>query len=93
MAHVDQKQQAQQLLELLDAGQLAAVVHLLELMTDPVTRAITQAPTDEESLSSEDINALDAARQWSERNDPIPHSQVLADFGFTQEEIERHKTK
>jgi hypothetical protein len=38
MAPANEKQQALQLLDQLDAGQLAAVVHLLRVMTGPPLR-------------------------------------------------------
>jgi hypothetical protein len=89
MAQASEKQQAHQLLEQLDAGQLAAVVHLLHVMTDPVARAIAHAPVDEEPLTGEEIQALDESREWLKHNEGIPHEQVLAELGITQEEIDR----
>jgi len=83
------KQQLYQLIDQLDAGQIAAVVHLLEVMTDPVARAIANAPVDEEPLSEETIQALDASQEWLKHNPGIPHEQVLAELGITPEEIER----
>jgi hypothetical protein len=91
MAPANDKNQAHHLLDRLDAGQLSAVVHLLQVMTNPVSRAIAQAPLDEEPLSAKAIEALDQAREWSERNPGIRHEQVLAELGITQDEIERHK--
>ena len=81
MADVNEKQQAHQLLDQLDAGQFAAVLHLLQVMIDPVARAIADAPVDEEPLTTEEIKALDESREWLERNEGIPHEQVLAEFG------------
>jgi hypothetical protein len=77
--HVDQ----------LDSGQLAAVAHLLEVMTDPLARAIANSPVEEEELNPETIQALDQAREWLKHHEGIPHEQVLAELGFTQEEIDR----
>jgi hypothetical protein len=90
MTPVSEKQQAHQLLEQLDAGQLAAVVHLLQVMTDPVARAIAHASVDEEPLTAEDIKALDESREWVKHNQGIPHEQMLAELGITQEEIDRY---
>ena len=44
MAPANEKQQAHQLLDQLDAGQLAAVVHLLRVMTGPLARSLALAP-------------------------------------------------
>ena len=83
MAHANEKQQAHQLLDQLDAGQLAAVIHLLQVMTDPVARAIANAPVDDEPLTAEEIKALDESREWVKHNEGIPHEQVLAELGIT----------
>lgn len=85
----DPKQQAHDLIERLSPNQASAVVGLLEAMLDPVSRAIAHAPLDDEPLTPEEEKALDEARIWSKHNQPIPHEQVLADFGITPEEINR----
>lgn len=85
------KQHAHQLLDQLDPGQLAAVVHLLEVMADPVARAIANAPVDDEPVTEEEERALGEAREWLKHNKPIPHEQVLAELGITQEEIENYR--
>lgn len=90
MASANEKQQAHQLLDQLDPGQLAAVVHLLRVMTDPVACAIANAPVDDEPLTAEEIKALDESREWLKHNEGIPHEQVLTELGITQEEIDRY---
>lgn len=85
------KQHAHHLLDQLDSGQLAAVVHLLEVMTDPVARALANASMDDEPLTAEEIHALDESQEWLEHNQAIPHEQILAEFGITQEEIDNYK--
>ena len=90
MAPANEKQQAHELLEQLNAGQLSAVVHLLQVMTDPVARAIANAPVDDEPITAEEIKALDESREWLKHNEGIPHDQVLAELGITQEEIDRY---
>lgn len=92
MAHdsTNEKQQAHDLIERLAPGQVSAVVHLLQVMTDPVARAIANAPIDDEPLTAEEIKALDESREWSKHNEGIPHEQVLAELGITQEEIDRY---
>lgn len=92
MAHdsTNEKQQAHDLIERLAPGQVSAVVHLLQVMTDPVARAIANAPIDDEPLTAEEIKALDESREWLKHNEGIPHEQVLAELGITQEEIDRY---
>jgi len=89
MAHANEKQQAHRLLDQLDAGQLAAVIHLLQVMTDPVARAIANAPLEDEPISEEETRAVEAAKAWLKDHEPIPHEEVLAEFGLTSEDFER----
>jgi len=83
------KQHAHQLLDQLDSGQLAAVVYLLEVMTDPVARSLANAPEEDEPISPEETAAVEAAKIWLENHQPIPHDDVLAEFGLTSEDFER----
>ena len=85
------KQHAYELIDQLPPSQLSAVVGLLEAMLDPVSRAIANAPIDDEPLSAEDEKALGEAREWSKQNKGIPHEQVLSELGITQEEIRQFK--
>ena len=86
-----EKQQLHELVDRLGPGQVQAVRGLLEVMLDPVSRAIGNAPVDDEPLSPEDARALAEAREWLEQNKPIPHEQVLEELGITPEEIENYK--
>jgi hypothetical protein len=76
------KQQAHQLLDQLDAGHLAAVVHLLQVMTGPLSRALASAPVEGEEISSETAATLDRARTSLVRGEVIPHEDSLREFGF-----------
>jgi hypothetical protein len=87
----DTKEHAYELIDRLPPTQLSAVVGLLEAMLDPVSRAIANAPIDDEPITPEEAKALDQAREWFKHNQGIPHEQVLAELGITQEEIERFK--
>ena len=87
----DTKEHAHELIERLAPRQVTAVVGLLEAMLDPVSRAIANAPVDDEPLTAEEEKAIAEARQWLKHNPGIPHEQVLAELGITQEEIDRFK--
>src|SRR2546421_2923754 len=87
----NEKRQAHELIDRLPSTQLSAVVGLLEAMLDPVSRAIANAPVDDEPLTAEEEKAIAEARQWLKHNPGIPHEQVLAELGITQEEIDRFK--
>jgi hypothetical protein len=83
-----EKQHAHELIERLGPTQVSAVVGLLEAMLDPFSRALANAPIDDEPVTPEEEKALAEANEWSKRNKGIPHEQVLADLGITQEEID-----
>jgi hypothetical protein len=86
-----EKQHLHYLVDRLAPSQVHAVRGLLQVMLDPVSRAIADAPVDDEPLTAEEVRALDEAREWLKHNRPIPHEQVLAELGITQEEIENYK--
>lgn len=88
---VNEKHQAHELIERLAPSQVTAVVGLLEAMLDPVSRAIANAPIDDEPLTAAEEKAIAEAEEWMKHNPGIPHEQVLAELGITQEEIERFK--
>jgi len=74
-----EKHQLHSMVDLLAPEQVHALRGLVEVMLDPVARAIANASVDEE------------AREWLKHNQGIPHEQVLAELGITAEEIESYK--
>jgi hypothetical protein len=76
------KQHAHQLLEQLDPSQLAAVVQLLEVMTDPLARSLANAAVDDDPISAEEAAALDEAHASIARGEGIPHEEILREFGL-----------
>jgi len=74
-------QHAHHLLDQLGPGQLAAVVHLLETMVSP--------EEDSDTLSNAERKAVGEADEWLKHNPPIPHEEVLADFGLTMADWEK----
>jgi len=91
MPTIEAKEHAHELIERLAPAQVEAVVRLLEMMVDPVSRAIANASADEESLTLEGEKALDEAQDWLKHNRGIPHDQVLAELGLTRGEIDSFK--
>jgi hypothetical protein len=83
------REHAQQLLNHLAPDQVAAVVHLMEVMLDPVSRALANAPLEDEEISEEEERAVAEAREWRKHNKPIPHEEVLAELGLTTADFER----
>ena len=75
---VNAKQHAHALLDQLGPGQLAAVVHLLEVMIDE----------EEDELTEDDRRALRASDEYFRTGGQgIPFEQVVTDLGFTMEQI------
>ena len=79
---VNEKLHAHQLLESLDAGQLTAVVHLLEVMVDPVARSISEAPVEDEEITPEMVAELDEALVAINRGEGVSHDEILRHFGL-----------
>lgn len=72
------KQHAVELLDMLGPSQLAAVVHLLECFLSE----------ERDTLSDSERKAIAEADEWLKHNPPIPHEEVLAEFGLTMADWE-----
>ena len=73
---------AHELLGHLGPAKLAAVVQLLEVM-------IHDEDEDEE-ISAEEEAAVARSKEWFQHNEGIPFEQVVADLGFTMDQIRNH---
>lgn len=82
MASTNEKQQAHQLLDQLDAGQLSAVVHLLQVMTGPLSRSLASVPVEEDGVAPDTAAALDRARASLAHGKAISHEDLLHEFGL-----------
>lgn len=87
MPITDTKEQAHELIERLAPNQVAAVVGLLQAMLDPVSRAIANAPLDDEPETEEERRAVAEAKEWLRDHPGIPFEDVLADFGLTLRDL------
>jgi hypothetical protein len=85
----ERQKQAHALLDLLPIEKLDAVVHLLQVMTDPLSRALANAPSDDEPVSTDEAREIAASRDSLAQGKSIPHEEVLAEFGLSQEDFER----
>lgn len=70
---------AHELLSQLNPGKLAAVVHLLEVMVHD--------NEEDEEISPEEEAAVARSKEWFQHNEGIPFEQVVADLGFTMDQI------
>jgi hypothetical protein len=81
MEMIAERQHAHDLLDQLGPGQLAAVVHLLETMISPEEDGDTLRPAERQAVGEAD--------EWLKHNKPIPHEEVLAEFGLTMADWEK----
>jgi hypothetical protein len=47
------------------------------------------APVEDEEISEEEARAVAESKDWLEHNKPIPHEDVLAEFGLTLEDFRK----
>jgi hypothetical protein len=86
-----ERQQAHSYLDHLPDAQVSAVRGLLEVMLDPVSLALANAPIEDEEISEEEERAIAEAREWLKHNPGIPFEQVVAELGFTVEEVQNYQ--
>jgi hypothetical protein len=77
-----ERQQAHALLDRLSGEQLDAVRNLLEVMVEPLSRALALAGVEDEEITLETAAALDRARASLDRGEGIPHDDILREFGL-----------
>ncbi len=85
-----ERRQAHAYLDHLPEAQLSAVRGLLETMLDPVSRALANAPMEDEEIGEEEERAVAEAREWLKQNPGIPFEQVVAELGLTMEEVKNY---
>jgi hypothetical protein len=78
-----ERQRAHQLIDQLGAAQFDAVVRLLEVILSD----------DDEEPTAEDRRALAASHEYFRQNPEggIPFEQVVAECGFTMDQVRRHQ--
>ncbi len=86
-----QKQHAHGMIERLAPEKLSVVVGLLEVLLDPLDRALATAEIDDEPVTDEELRDIEASREWFKHNEGIPFEKVVTDLGFTMEEIAKHR--
>jgi hypothetical protein len=89
MTYAETKQHAHELIERMAPGQVIAVVTLLDAMLDPASRALANAPFEDEPISAEETRAVAASKEWLKDHDPISNEEVLAEFGLSPKDFER----
>ena len=84
LGSINEKEHARDLIDRLDPDHLSAVVGLLEVMVDPVSRKLANAPLDDEPETEEERKAVQEAKDWLRKRGGkgIPHEEVLREFGL-----------
>jgi hypothetical protein len=82
------KQHAHALLDRIPAGQMIAAVSFLEfLLLYEVDIAPAASPVEDEEIGEEEEQAVARSKEWFKNHDGIPFEQVVAELGFTMDEI------
>ena len=79
----DTRQHAHELIDRMPEQQLSALVGLLETIVTP--------PLEDEEISEEEERAVARSNEWFKHNQGIPIEQVVAELGFTMEQVREHK--
>jgi hypothetical protein len=87
----DTRQHAHELIDRMPETQLSALAGLLETIVDPVSVALRDAPIDDEPITEEEERAVKESREWLKHNPGIPFEKVVAELGFTMEEVKNYQ--
>lgn len=74
-----ERQQVHSLVDLLPPSKLGMLRNLLEVFLDE----------DSDTLSPAEAKAIAEADEWLKHNEPIPHDEVLAEFGLSMADWEK----
>ena len=83
------REHAHELIDQLPEAQLTGLVQFLETIVGTLSYPLANAPLDDEPLTEEDRRAVAEAVEWLRHNEPIPHNQLLSEFGLTIADWER----
>ena len=83
----DTRQHVHDLIDRLPPIQLTAVAGLLEAILDPVSRAIAEAPDDDEPVTEEDRRRFREGQARFAERQGIPMEEVLSEFGLKPEDF------
>ncbi len=89
MPHLHTREQAHELIDRMAPSQVSAVVGLLETMLDPVSRAIANAPIDDEPESEDERRAVAESKAWlaAHPGQTISHAEMMAEFGLSADDL------
>lgn len=79
---ISEKQHAHELLDRVPPGQMTEAVRFLEALVGTAT-----VEEEDEDISAAEELAVARSKEWFQHNDGIPFEQVVADLGFSMEQI------
>jgi hypothetical protein len=60
------------------------MIEQLEVLTDPLSRSLANAPFDSEPVSAAEAAALDEAHAAIQRGEGIAHQEILREYGISR---------
>ena len=93
MAPANEKQHAHELIDRMPMAQVSAIVQMIEAMLDPVSRAIANAPIDDEPESEAEHRAVAASKAWLEKHpgQGVSLEDLSTDLGISVDELKRSR--
>ena len=87
------KQQAHELIDRLAPNQVSAVVGMLEALLEPVSRAVANAPVDDEPETESERRSVVESKEWFNQRAGrgIPHEKVVAEFNLRSSKAAKRK--
>lgn len=79
-----QRRQAHAMLDMLSADKLHVVHDLLEVMVEPLERALALAPVEDEELTPETVAALETARASLDRGEGVSHEEIRRELELSR---------
>ena len=79
-----QRRQAHAMLDMLAPEKLHVVRNLLEVMVEPLERALALAPVEDDELTPETVAALEAARTSLDRGEGVAYEEIRRELGLSQ---------
>ena len=89
---LQERQQAHAYLDRLPPAQLSAVRSLLETMLpDPLSRALANAPAEDEEISEEEEQSVARSKEWFKNNQGTSLEDMAAELGLSMDQIRNGK--
>lgn len=84
----DTRRHLHELVDRLTPAKFEQVEEFLESQIDPISRALANAPLDDEPLTEEDRQRIAESEEWLKHHEPIPMEEVLAELDLTANDFD-----